>query len=108
MQVRISVTERMQTLWMHSIQQNAVLTFNPFKPEFTIVIFTHSKSQIAVAISTCSGWKCLEVGDKWKNILLILKQFHENFVLKPPDFRKLGHFSDMRNDALMHPEGLKR
>ena len=28
-------------------------------------------------------------------------------VLKPPGFRKLSHFSEMRNDALMHREGLK-
>ena len=27
-----------------------VSTINPFKPEFTIVIFTHYKSRIAVAI----------------------------------------------------------
>ena len=29
------------------------------------------------------------------------------FGLKPPDFRKLGHYLEMRNDALMHREGLK-
>ena len=29
------------------------------------------------------------------------------FVLKPLDFRKLSYFSEMRNDALMHREGLK-
>ena len=28
-------------------------------------------------------------------------------VLKPPGFRKLSHSSEMRNDALMHREGLK-
>ena len=28
-------------------------------------------------------------------------------VLKPLFFRKLGHSSEMRNDALMHREGLK-
>ena len=29
------------------------------------------------------------------------------FGLKPLGFRKLGHFSEMRNDVLMHREGLK-
>ena len=29
------------------------------------------------------------------------------FVLKPPGFMKLSHYSEMRNDALMHREGLK-
>ena len=29
------------------------------------------------------------------------------FVLKPLGFRKLSYFSEMRNDALMHREGLK-
>ena len=29
---------------------HAYITFNPFKPEFTIVIFTHYKLRIAVAI----------------------------------------------------------
>ena len=28
------------------------------------------------------------------------------FVRKPPGFRKLGHSSEMENDALMHREGL--
>ena len=31
----------------------------------------------------------------------------EIFVLKPPGFKKKTHYSDMRNDALMHCEGLK-
>ena len=29
------------------------------------------------------------------------------FVLKPLGFRKLGHSSDIRNNALMYREGLK-
>ena len=29
------------------------------------------------------------------------------FFLKPLDFRKFSHFSEMRNDALMHREVLK-
>ena len=28
-------------------------------------------------------------------------------VLKPPGFRKLSHSSEMRNDAIMHREGLE-
>ena len=71
-----------------------ILTFNPLKPEFAIVIFTHYKSRIVVASQflTCSGWRWLEVGDKWKNILLILKQFHENFRSKTTRFQEIKSF----------------
>ena len=31
----------------------------------------------------------------------------KKIVLKPLGFRKSSHSSEMRNDALMHPEGLK-
>ena len=62
--------------------------FNPFKPEFTIVIFIHYKPRIAVAIlfSTCSGWKWLEIGGKWKKDIVIIKQFHEYFRSKTHRF----------------------
>ena len=39
--------------------------------------------------STCSGWKWLEVGDKWKNILLFLKQIHEIFCSKTTRFQEI-------------------
>ena len=32
------------------VYKNKFQCFNPFKPEFTIVIFTHYKPRIAVAI----------------------------------------------------------
>ena len=54
--------------------------------------------------STCSGWRWLEVGDKWKNILLFLKPSLKIFVPKPLGFAKLSHFSAMQDDALMHSE----
>ena len=41
---------------------------NPFKPEFTIVIFIHYKPRIATQFSTCGGWKWLAVDDKWKKV----------------------------------------
>ena len=44
---------------------------------------------------------------KLRKILLLLKQFHQNLCSKTPGFQKLGHFSEMQNDALMHREGLK-
>ena len=48
---------------------------------------------------------------KWvgneKNVLLSLKQFHEHVCSKPLVLKKLSHFSEMQNDALMHREGLK-
>ena len=40
-----------------------------------------------------------------KKILLLLRQFHENFLCKTP--RKLSIFPEMRNDDLMHREGSK-
>ena len=42
-----------------------------------------------------------------KNILFLLNCSMNLFVLNPIGFRKLGHFSGMQNDALMHREGLK-
>ena len=48
---------------------------------------------------------------KWmeneKNILLLLKQFHEKFRSKIPRYRELSHSSEMQNNALMHRGGLK-
>ena len=37
----------------------------------------------------------------------LINSFMNFLVLKPPGFRKLSHFSEMRNDALIHREGLK-
>ena len=64
---------------LHGLYKNITLSlcwFNPFKPEFIIVIFIHCKPRIAVAIldlqrinMTWSGWQ--------KIILFLLKQFHE-------------------------------
>ena len=84
---------------MHRI----ALQINPLKPDLTIVIFIH---YIPVQFSTCSGWKWFEVGGSWKKDIVIIKQFHEFFVIKPILFRKLSQFSEMQNDSLMHREGL--
>ena len=40
-------------------------------------------------------------------MLLLLKQFPDKNRSKPSACSKLSHFSEMRNDALMHREGLK-
>ena len=37
-----------------------------------------------------------------KNVLLLFKQFHENFRFRTPRCKKLSHFLDIKNDALMH------
>ena len=48
--------------------------------------------------SICSEWRWLiEVGEKKK----------KNVMQKPPVFRKLYHFSEMQNDAMMHREDSK-
>ena len=48
---------------------------------------------------------------KWvaneKNILLLSTSSIKKIVLNPLVFKKLSHFSEMHNDALMHREGLK-
>ena len=48
---------------------------------------------------------------KWvaneEKILLLLKQFPENFRSKAPGCRKLGHSSEMQNYVLTYREGLK-
>ena len=56
---------------------------------------------------TCSAWRrWLKVGDKWKKILWLLKQFHGNVRSKTPRCSKLVS-SEKQNDALMHRAGLK-
>ena len=63
---------------------------NPVKSNCIIVIYIHCKPQIPVTIK--------------KKMELFIKQFHENVLYKTPIYRKLGHSSEMRNDALMHRE----
>ena len=54
--------------------------------------------------STCSGWRWLDVGDEWKNILLFLKQFHENLCSKTTRFREIKpFFRDMRKKPISSP-----
>ena len=79
-----------------------IKVLNPFKPEFSIVIFIHYKPRIAVAF-----WLVVDEDDlKWvanvKKILLFLKQLHENCGFKTTSCRKLSNFSEMQNDALKH------
>ena len=80
---------------------------NPFKPEFTIVIFIHYKPRIAVAILDLQWMNMTWSGWQMKKILLLLYSYMTVFVIKPPGFRKLSHSSVMWNDVLMHREGLK-
>ena len=48
---------------------------------------------------------------KWvengKTLLILLTISIKEIVLKPLILENLGHFSEMRNDASMHREGLK-
>ena len=55
----------------------------------------------------CRGGRWLEVGGIWKHIFLLLKHSMKNCHFKTPKCKKLGHSSDMQNDALMHRIGLK-
>ena len=68
--------------------------FNPFKPEFIIVICTHYKLRIAVAILDLQWIKMIECGLNIKeNCHVLVNQFHENFRSKPLIVGKLGLFS---------------
>ena len=41
-----------------------LVAFNPFEPEFTIVISSTTSRELLPQFSTCSGWRWLEVGGK--------------------------------------------
>ena len=73
-QVRIQNWEKKRDLmWIWS----QTTYFNPFRPEYTIVIFIHYKSRIAVAILDLQWIKMAWIGWQMKkNVLLLLKQFH--------------------------------
>ena len=47
------------------------------------------------------------VANEKKYIVIIINSSTKIVILKPLGFRNLSHSSDMRNDALMHREGLK-
>ena len=70
--------------------------FNPFKPEFAIVIFIHYKPRIAVAILDLLWMKMISCGLKIKeNCNVLVTSFMEIFVLKPLVVEKLSVFSGM-------------
>ena len=65
----------------------SVCSVNPLNPELTVVIYIHYKPPIAVAIPDLQWMKMTWswVADE-KNILLLLKHFHENFSSKTPRY----------------------
>ena len=65
-------------------------SLNPFKPEFTIVIFIHYKPRIAVAIPDLKWMKMIWSGWKIKeNCHVLVNQFHGNFHSKTVSCRKM-------------------
>ena len=67
-----------------------VVRVNPFKPEFTIVIFIHYKARIAVAILDLSWMKMISCGLKIKkNCHVFVIQFHENFCSETLSCREI-------------------
>ena len=76
--------------------------YNPFRPELAIAVDCCHNSRLVGLVDKNN----LEVGDKWKNILLLLKQFHENFSSKTTRCRKMSHSSEMQNDASWGLKGL--
>ena len=66
---------------------------NPFKPEFTIVIFIHYKPQIAVTILDLYWMKMIWSGWKIKkNYHVLANQFHGNFRSKTLGCRQIMFF----------------
>ena len=78
--------------------RNRAKWVNPFRPEFTIVIFIHYKPRIAVAIlSTCSKWRWFNVVQIWKKITTYLYWFYGDFRPKLLGCRKIKSvFMDVR------------
>ena len=75
-------------VFLISFRDGALL--NPFKPEFTIVIFIHYKAWIAFAILHLWWMKMIWCGFKIKeNHHVLVNQFHENFLSKTLDCRKM-------------------
>ena len=78
--------------------------YNPFKPEFTIVIFIQYKPWIAAAIVDLYWMKMIWSG--WKSeekFPCIGKPVSWNFLIpKTLVVRKLNLFSGMWNDALIN------
>ena len=80
-----------------------------YKPELTIVIDLHPLQ----AVNCCRNSQLIVDKDelKWLQIkknLVIIKTVPWKFSFKSPcRCRKLSHSSKMRNDDLMHHEGLK-
>ena len=73
---RCHINASTQLKWMKS---NYICS-NPFKTEFTIVIFIHYKPRIS------GGWKWPEVGGKRKKFIVIIKLSHEHFCSKTHRF----------------------
>ena len=70
--------------------------FNPFKPEFAIVIFIHYKPRIAVAILDCCRNSRLVVDENdfcglkiKENCHVLVNQFYGNFISKTLGCRKI-------------------
>ena len=80
--------------------------FNPFKPEFPIVIFIHCKPRIAVAILDLQWMKMTWCGWQMKKKMLLLKNVRVNFRSKPLGLLKFSNSSDKQNDPWMHREVL--
>ena len=75
------LTSRFANLWFK---------INPFKPEFTVVIFIHYKPRIAAAILDLQWMKMIWCGLKIKvNHHVLVNQFHGNFRSKTLCFRKI-------------------
>ena len=84
-----SFTAKQPILRIHASLQ--LFSFNPFKPEFIIVIFIHYKPRIADAIlKTCRGWRWFEVGEKLTKIAMNWKSsFMKIPLLKPLSCSKI-------------------
>ena len=70
--------------------------FNPFRPEFTIVISSTTSRELLSQFSTCSGWRWFDVGEKLKKIAMYRwNSVKEIFIIKPLVVEKLSLYTVM-------------
>ena len=84
----VYVCTRSKLFWFPSLVR--VLTLSSLN--LPLPSSSTTSRELLSQFSTCSGWRWLEVGGKWKNILLFLKRLRENFRPKTTGFQEIKSF----------------
>ena len=99
--------ETMIRYWLNAGPPSATLALTLSSLNLPLSSSSTTSRELLSQFSTCSEWRWLIVGGKWKNVLLLFKKFNKKCSSKTPRCKKLSHFSEIKNDALMHREGWK-